>query len=492
MGRFWGWFVLIFSFQTLWAQLGYQHQVVPMVAPDSMDLTYYGRKDGGKAAATIIGLNLGVWAFDRYVVKGDFAYISLNTMKANLRKGFVWDNDNMGTNMFLHPYHGNLYFNAARSNGFNYWQSGLFALGGSAMWEFFMENEFPSANDIVATPIGGMALGEMLYRASDIVLDDRAMGRERFGRELAAFLISPMRGLTRVLEGDAWRYRSTSGRQFGIPHVCLAFSLGTRALEFKGDILDKGVGLTAEVDLEYGDRFSTDFEKPFDFFTLRGGLDFQSSQPVLSQLNVIGRLLNYGWIDTPKTKLNAGLYQHLDYYDSDTISDLSAVTPYKFATPASIGGGLQFQRKGIKNWDLSASFYGNAVLIGAVLSDHYFLDQRNYNIANGFGIKTRINALYKKNKFSASLGHEYYRMFTWKDYPQDIDWTTANPHTLSSQGDRSQAFVHISEVRLDYRIAKKLFLTGSFMRFQRDTNYDFYPDVSSTSTATRLMLTYVM
>lgn len=103
---------------------------------------------------------MGVWAFDRYAIKGDFAFFDINTMKANLKKGFVWDNDQMGTNLFMHPYHGSLYYNTARSNGYNYWQSGVFALGGSAMWELFMENEYPSANDIIATPVGGMALGE--------------------------------------------------------------------------------------------------------------------------------------------------------------------------------------------------------------------------------------------------------------------------------------------------------------------------------------------
>jgi hypothetical protein len=83
----------------------------------------------------------------------------MHTIKKNLKGGFVWDNDQMGTNMFLHPYHGNLYYNSARSRGFNYWESGLFALGGSAMWELFMENEYPSINDIIATPIGGLSLG---------------------------------------------------------------------------------------------------------------------------------------------------------------------------------------------------------------------------------------------------------------------------------------------------------------------------------------------
>lgn len=67
---------------------------------------------------------------------------------------------NFNTNLFAHPYHGNLYFNAARTNGMNFWQSYPFALGGSLMWEFLGENTPPSINDLLATSIGGTAIGE--------------------------------------------------------------------------------------------------------------------------------------------------------------------------------------------------------------------------------------------------------------------------------------------------------------------------------------------
>ena len=88
-----------------------------------------------------------------------------------------------------------------------------------------MENEYPSTNDIIATPIGGMALGEVTYRVSDLILDDRKTGWSRFGLEFAGFLVSPMRGLTRIINGDAWKRRSTSGKQFGVPDVSVDVSL---------------------------------------------------------------------------------------------------------------------------------------------------------------------------------------------------------------------------------------------------------------------------
>lgn len=486
---------ILLSSASMWSQLGYRHNVVPAIAPDSIDLKYYGKKDFWQGAATVVGLNLGVWAFDRYMLQGYFAYISMNSVEENFKHGFIWDNDFLGTNMFFHPYHGNLYFNAGRSNGYNYWQSGLFAFGGSAMWELFMECEYPSTNDIIATPIGGMAIGEVFYRASDIILDDRTSGGERIGREIGAFVVSPMRGLTRVINGDAWRRRPTSGRQFGIPNMSIAISAGARNIKYKGDVFEKGIGFTAQVDVEYGDRFSLDNGKPYDFFTLRGGISLLEGQPILSQLNIKGRLLNRGLVDKKDTQLNIGMYQHYDFYDSDTISEETHRVPYKFATPASVGCGMQFQQLNVGKWDFSAEAHVNAVLMGGVLSDHYRLNDRNYNVASGFGTKVNLNALFNKNKFSVTLSNEFYRMFTWKGYEPGTDLTTFTEEqikTLDAQGDESQASMFISELRLDYRLAKRWFLTGSLQHFWRDTNYRYYNDVQSKSTSARLMVTYVL
>ena len=156
-----------------------RHLVSTPVPPVGNDSVRLGKKSFWRASAETVGFNIGLWAFDRYVQKGHYAYISLNTIKENFKHGFEWDNDHLSTNMFAHPYNGSLFYNAGRSNGYNFWQSELFAIGGSAMWEMFMECEYPSTNDIIATPVGGAAIGEVLYRTSDLVLDDRSAGGER-------------------------------------------------------------------------------------------------------------------------------------------------------------------------------------------------------------------------------------------------------------------------------------------------------------------------
>ncbi|MDH6303520.1 hypothetical protein M2459_000547 [Parabacteroides sp. PF5-5] len=462
---------------------------IPRLA-DSVDVAYHSKKNGWRAGGMVFGVNMAVWTFDRFIQKGDFAYINGHTIKENFRHGFIWDNDQMGTNMFLHPYHGSLYYNSARSNGYNYWQSGLYSFAGSWMWEMFMECEFPSTNDIIATPIGGLALGEVFYRTTDLILDDRARGNARFGRELAALLISPTRGLTRIINGEAWRKRPTSGKQFGVPEVYVEVSMGIRALELEDDIFDQGVGFGTEINIEYGDRFDAENKKPYDYFSVKAAINAQASQPILGQLNIIGRLASKDIWDTKKDYMSIGLYQHFDYYDSDTISAVSAKTPYKFCTPASFGVGLIYQNKRFKRWDVDAFAHANAIILGGALSDYYQVDERNYNLASGFSTKVGFNFVYKKGKFAASTFYEVYRMYTWKGYPDDIDWDDFNSKTLDAQGDKSKAILHAVSLRMDLRLKNNFYLTNINTAYSRETHYKKFENVLSTTGESRLMLTY--
>lgn len=67
------------------AQMAIKKAVAPVVPPDSADVAYYGKKHFWRTAAETFGFNIGLWAFDRYVQKGDFAYISLNSIKTRVR-----------------------------------------------------------------------------------------------------------------------------------------------------------------------------------------------------------------------------------------------------------------------------------------------------------------------------------------------------------------------------------------------------------------------
>lgn len=488
--------------------LPYRHIVLTPVLPDSADVRLHERKAFWRAGAETVGFNIGLWAFDRYVLKGHYAYISWNTIKENFRHGFEWDDDHLHTNMFDHPYNGSIFFNAGRSNGFNFWQSELFAIGGSAMWEMFMEKEYPSTNDIIATPIGGAALGEVLYRTSDLILDDRSTGGERFGREFAAFLVDPMKGINRIVTGAAWKKRSTSGRRFGIPPISVELSLGGRYLSLIENDEGSRAGAVAEINIEYGDRFAETTKTPYDYFSFLMELQGIKSQPLLSRVEVMGRLLSKEIFDKKNVNLNIGLYQHFDFFDSDTIRPernamyFPCSVPYKMGTPASVGGGTMIKYTPSKMMSFDGYLHLNGMILAGVLTDFYRDYHRNYNWGSGFSIKAGLNWALSNDRLSLRLANQFYKIYTWKGYDANYNWSlTPEGKPVDVQGDASHSSFNHLEASINYRLWKRLYLTGGIDYYSRRTEYTdmsitvdhttlSYPIVHSKQLGFYLMLTY--
>ncbi|MDE6443301.1 MAG: DUF3943 domain-containing protein [Muribaculaceae bacterium] len=471
------------------SQIPIRIRVTEEIPPDSADVERMTKRHFWRASAEVAGLNLSLWAFDRFVQHGDFSYISLNTIKENFKVGFKWDNDKLGTNTFAHPYNGSLYYNAARSNGFNFWQSELFAIAGSGMWELFMEREYPSTNDFIATPIGGAALGEVLFRASDAVLDDRLTGGARAGREIACFILSPMKEINRIITGEAWKVRPTRGRLFGQPNFALRASVGYRALEYNGHFRDMHQGLAIQLDAEYGDRFETKSKAPYDYFTFKAQLQMMKTQPFLTQIELKGRLLARELFDKHDSKGSIGLYQHFDFYDSDTIGTLHKV-PFKLGIPASVGAGFLFRDIDRKHHTFDCFAHANIVMLGSILSDHYTTDDRNYNWATGFSLKGGANLVLHRNRLAISVSHNYYRLFTLTGYQYGTDLRIVNFRKLNVMGDKSVASLNMTEARVDWRVWRHLFATFLFTNYARSSHYrDFLP-VRTNSMSFALMASY--
>ena len=486
----------------------YRHIISSPIAPDSADVRLHKHKAPWRAGAETVGFNIGLWAFDRYVLKGHYAYISWSTIKENFRHGFEWDNDHLHTNMFDHPYNGSIFFNAGRSNGFNFWQSELFAIGGSAMWEMFMEKEYPSTNDIIATPIGGAALGEVLYRTSDLILDDRSSGGERFGRELASFFIDPMKGINRIVTGAAWKRRTTSGRRFGIPPISVELSLGGRYISLIENDEGSRAGAVAEINIEYGDRYTEMTKAPYDYFSFLMELQGIKSQPLLSRVEIIGRLLSKEIFDKKGLNINVGLYQHFDYFDSDTIRPerkpyfFPASVPYKMGTPASIGGGAMFKYAPLKSMTLDGYIHLNGLILAGVLTDFYREYNRNYNWGSGFSIKAGLNWALSDDRLSLKIANQFYRIYTWKGYDSQYDYSlTPEGKPVDVQGDTSHSTFNHLEASLMYRLWKRLYLTGGIDYYRRRTDYNdmiikmgnseyCFPIINSKQLGLHLMLTY--
>ena len=102
----------------------------------------------------------------------------------------VMDQDDWAINYIGHPVAGAYYYNAVRSQNATWWQSFLFSTVQSFIWEYFIEGcaEQPSIQDLIVTPIGGMALGEPAHLAT------MAMRRNGFNfiEKVVTFIINPM------------------------------------------------------------------------------------------------------------------------------------------------------------------------------------------------------------------------------------------------------------------------------------------------------------
>jgi hypothetical protein len=457
--------------------------------PDSADVSYYARKSSREVILQNFSLNLTLWGFNRFITKLPHAHIDLQTIQTNLSHLFVWDNDQLSTNMFLHPYQGSIYYNSARSQGFGYGLSGAFALGGSATWELIFENEYPSFNDIVATPIGGMALGESFFRLSDLVLDDRETGTSRLARELAGLVLSPARSLTRVLNGDAWRIRATTGRQFSTPSIALQASAGVKLMSIGDSFSKLKVVASTSIAAEYGERFSNESDSPFDYFTLSTCINVPTSQPLLSRLNVVGRLCATDLVDTDNDFLSLGAYQNFEYYDSKPLSTTPTEIPYSLSAPASFGAGFIYQNRRPQKVSFDAFLHANLVLLGGVQSDHYKVGKRSYNMASGFSAKAGFRIAYK-DKVALSSSYEGYLLYTWDGYSADVILREVDEHEFSYQGDNSTAVFGIRNIRLDVKLVEHLVLTYAYSAYVRRTVYEDFATVRQLALEREIMVGY--
>lgn len=186
----------------------------------------------------ITRLNFIVWAFDRYILRGSWTNISFESISENIRSGLIWDYDDFGTNHFGHAYHGAMFHSIARSNGLGFIESSLYAVLGSLTWEFLWESEPPGKNDNLMSTLGGMNLGEALFRIVDLISYENTTGWERTLRKSLKFLINPVGEMKNSSGNHLYTFRMPLGAYRSSDNMsCLAFS--TR-LEYK-DIFKEDV-----------------------------------------------------------------------------------------------------------------------------------------------------------------------------------------------------------------------------------------------------------
>lgn len=455
-----------------------------------------GGTEGGShpwlAAAEVIGINAFVQCFDRFVLDAEYAQINLHTIHHNFKTGFVWDNDQFSTNLFAHPYHGGLYFNAARSNGLNFWQSAPYAFGGSLMWETMCEIEPPAINDLMATTIGGIAIGEVTYRVSDLIYDDSKRGMARFWREFLGTVVCPIRGLNRIIRGEAWRVRRDGG---GLYHdydrlpVALTLSAGMRYLADDNALFRGETNPYVDVSLVYGDPYDETVNRPYDYFTADVTFGLSSNQPLISRVHLLGQLWSAPVYSANGMQAEFGLFQHFNYYDSQPVKDGTSLVPFRISEAASVGPGLLYRFPAVGNLArLEQRIFLSGILLGGSLSDYYAVIDRDYNMGSGYSMK--VHTLMDFGRYgSFFLGADLYNIYTWKGY-ESHDLRTVNPLYLNAQGDKGSALLFVLTPRLQLALTDNLSLDFSASYYFRETHYSYHDDVRARTFTAQIGLAW--
>ena len=309
---------------------------------------------------TLIGMSFVVaipWFFNRYVADDSTAVINPSTWADNIKEGFEWDHDNFKTNMFAHPYHGSLYFNAGRSNGYDFWGSAAWAWGGSFIWEMFGENNNGAINDWIATAVGGIAIGEMLHRTSLTIWDNQATGTERTLREIGGFLVNPEGGASRLFRGEMRKTgRNPEGRfpssissnlNFGVRHV----GEGGRA--------GSSTGATAQYALRYGDPFE-EHEKPFDWFQFNVTLNGRNEESSLNLAQIRAGLWSTDLHQSSTVQHKFLIEQQFNYINNRSIESGGSSVTATFLSRWALED----------DWDLVTRVAPGALLIWGVDSEY--------------------------------------------------------------------------------------------------------------------------
>ena len=408
------------------------------------------------ALAQTVLINVFVNRVDAWVFNQDWAHVQPDDWARNLRLGWEWDEDAFGTNMFAHPYHGGLYFNAGRANGLTYFESVPIAFFGSWTWENFGETYRPSLNDWVMTSFGGIALGEMFHRVAATIRDNGARGSGRTWKEIASLPLDPIGGLNRLVRGQ-WGAVGPNPPEHDPGSYMLRLGGGLRFAQ--GWTSDSGTAQLAAliVDLLYGDPFAQEYRDPFDVFGLRlivsgGGINVLRGSGRLYQTNLNSSSARFRHV--------LGVNQRYDYIKNPAQSIGGQ------SVEIGVNSRLPF---GSKGYGLRTSLFGDFVILGAIDAPSTGLGERNYDFGPGVGARVEI-ALERH-------GARFLRAFGQTEFIHSVSGASAN-HKVGFVG-----------VELNVPIFKSFAIAGHSTLFRRRSKYtDGTPPDNRNYTEARLLL----
>ena len=382
-------------------------------------------------------------SFNRFITRDPYSYISFQNFIDHQRlSAWDWDDNQFTTNQIDHPFHGQIYFNAFRSNGYNFYQSSIATLAGSYIWETAGETQHPSINDLVNTTFGGILLGEMMHRVSRNILARNKQHHNRIGNELVATLVNPVSGLNRFLDGK-WGKAVEDYYLVDSSVITAEVDLGFRRFDAKeGDFIAKGKNaFYGRLRFQYanGDH---NYKRPFDQFSVNLELGNGDSS-FINAVNVHALLYGAKFFKSQKGDHHGTLNAHYDFYNNDAFFYGAQSINYNWLS--------EFRYK--KNNRLNLSVGAGAVVLAAV-PDPYLLygASRNYNYGSGASYRFR-GELSLLNRFMV-MG----------------DYNGGYFHTIS--GNQSYYILHAASLEASLRLFKRFSLNVASGYFALEGHFD--------------------
>jgi hypothetical protein len=426
--------------------------------PDSLQLPT-SEINNKLVAVDMVLLTFGVWLPSR-IMGTDWTFIGFQSVKENLKAGFIWDHDDWAMNQWGHPIHGGQFFNAARSNGYDFWGSIPITLTGSMIWELFMENEHPSTNDIISTTVGGVYMGETAYRLSSMILDNSATGSERTFREIGAFFVNPIRGFNRFVTGKTGKVGLTP-EEWRPSYLGGQLTAGTNHIADGTDLSNSMLAYLLKGKFLYGDPFEDSADpEPFDYFTIRAALTLYGRFPFIHEVTGSGLLYGRKYDHGEDNRSLVGVFQDYDYFDSQV---------YQFGGQ-SIGAGIFSRFNSQSSMQILTGAQLNWVILGGSNIGFETGENRDYNYNTG-----------AKFKMFGMLDHRKYGSFSIRYW---VYWF----HTLS--GLPGDEFVHWAQATLNPRVYKKWGVGLDYTYYLRNSYFDGYPEMHLKNIELRTFVSY--
>ena len=432
-------------------------KLLPLPPPSETHDGWGVRRSIGWAVAEMLAINFGSSMVNEYVRDANFNQISPRSFWANFEEGFTYDDNKFKTNQLVHPFNGSTYFNSARANGQGFWTSSAMSVVGAFVWECCGETHPMSFNDMISTGIGGIARGEVLYRASSLILDNTKTGGGRITREALAFLTNPVRGFNRMLSGDV---SEVKGNPVDPYEWRPDFQLGLRA---GGRVIGQGSSISEntnkygffELALNYGNPWDSERHAPYDRFDV-------ITQSNFGDKTRVGRLLIRGDLFTKrlgdgKTHLLT-LQQDFDYIDNEA---------YEYGGQA-LGPGLLSRFDLNSKLTLYTRLQAFFIILGATKADYSFLADvanqerlREYDYGPGAG--TSIEAyLQRKNMPLLTARYRY----------SYIDVSNGSTYSGDNFGLGSNHNVQQAQLKLEIPLFAGLAVGADGSLFFRRSHYD--------------------